>query len=96
MQETKPVVVTTIHKGVFFGYIETEDLDKKIVTLNNVRMCIYWSSEIRGVVGLAATGPSNTCRVTPAAPHITLTDVTSVMECAEPATKNWEKAPWNS
>jgi len=87
------VIVTTAHKGVFFGYV-TGPTTGKSIRLTEVRMCIYWSSDVKGVVGLAATGPTRSCKVGPAAPAITLQDVTSVMEVSEVAAKQWESAPW--
>ena len=57
-------------------------------------MCIYWSADIKGVVGLAATGPNKSCKVGPAAPAMTLRDVTAVMECSPKAVEAWESEPW--
>ena len=58
-------------------------------------MCVYWSSDVKGVVGLAAKGPTRGCKIGPPAPFITLQDVTSVMEASEEAAKAWESQPWN-
>ena len=88
-----PLVVTTAHKGVFFGY--GTPTEKKTIRLVNARMCVSWSSDVKGVVGLAANGPSKGCRVGPAAPAITLGDVTAIMECSEKATAAWNSEPWN-
>lgn len=90
--ESVPLVVTTLHKGVFFGYGEPST--EKIIRLSQARMCVHWSSDVRGVVGLAARGPTKNCRVGPAAPAVTLRDVTSVMECSAEAAKAWETGPW--
>ena len=87
-----PVVVTTVHKGVFFGYGEPSD--KATVRIEKARMCVYWSADVKGVLGLAATGPSKNCKVGPAVPAITLREVTSVMEASEEAAKAWESGPW--
>ena len=51
----KFLVVTTAHRGVFAGYGEVTT--KKTMRLENARMCICWSAECKGIVGLAATGP---------------------------------------
>ena len=91
-----PAVITTLHRGVFFGYIEEQDTDKKTIRAENVRMAIRWSPEVRGVVGLAANGPTASCRISPAAPVVTLMDVTAVMKCSKEATAAWEKAPWDA
>ena len=87
----RAVVVTTEHRGVFFGYADAVDGD--IVKLRAARNCVYWSADIRGFMGLAATGPSKNCKVGPAA-DISLRKITSVMECAPEAIAAWESAPW--
>jgi hypothetical protein len=86
------VVVTTSHRGVFAGRVEKNDGDQ--ITLLDARMCIYWSSAVRGVVGLAKTGPDARSRVSPAAPRVRLNGVTSVIECADEARQAWEAEPW--
>lgn len=90
---TKPVIVTTAHKGVFFGYGVPSDA--LTIRLENVRMIVYWSADVRSVVGLAATGPSAGCKVGPKAPAITLRDVTAVIECASEAVEKFEAAKWS-
>ena len=86
------LVVTTQHRGVFFGYGEpTAD---KTIRLEKVRMCVYWSAGLKGVLGLAVTGPKADCKVGPAIPAMTLQDVTGVMECTPEAVEAWEKGPW--
>ena len=90
---TRPVVVTTEHRGVFFGNVEKIEPDNKIV-LTDAQMCVYWSSDVKGVLGLAATGPSKSCKVTPAVPRIGLTGVTAIMDCTEAAVAAWRGRPW--
>lgn len=93
MKKQTPLVVTTAHKGVFFGY-GTVTTDKTI-RLEKARMCVSWSSDVKGIVGLAANGPTKNCRIGPAAPAITLQDVTSVMETSIEAEAQWNLQPWN-
>ena len=88
----QPLVVTTAHRGVFFGY--GERTDESTIRLEQARMCVSWPPENRSVVGLASDGPKKGARVGPAAPAITLRDVTAVMEASEEAAKAWEKGPW--
>lgn len=93
MNSKIPLVVTTEHKGVFFGYGEvTTD---KVIRLENVQMCVYWSQEVKGVVGLAANGPTKNCRIGPIAPAITLQGVTSVLECSSKSEEAWKAQPWS-
>ena len=87
----RAVVVTTAHRGVFFGY--ATDTSGPTIHLRAARNCIYWSSDIKGFVGLAATGPSTDCRVGPAA-DMELRDITCVLECTPEAVAAWEAAPW--
>ena len=97
MKETskgeRPVLVTTKHRGVFFGY--AMDTAGEVVKLRAGRMCIYWSADLRGFMGLASEGPSSMCRIGPAA-DIELRDITSIVEVSAEAAANWERAPWNS
>ena len=101
MKQGTAVVVTTKHRGVFFGCLEDETGDKVTlttgdkVTLTGARCCVYWSAGTRGFMGLAATGPASGSRVTSAAPKIDLYGVTAVVECSPEAVKAWEAAPWS-
>ncbi len=88
----RAVIVTTAHKGVFFGYA-TETKGERI-ELQSARMCVYWTSDLRGFMGLASHGPNKGCRIGPPA-DIELRDITSVVEVTDEAAKKWETAPWN-
>lgn len=91
-----PVVVTTEHRGVFFGYLTGDNNQSPVsVTLYQCRMCVSWQSSVRGVLGLAATGPNKQCRVSPAVPESVLWKITGVFTCTDDAAKAWEDAPWN-
>ena len=87
-----PLVVTTLHKGVFFGY--GQPTSEKIIKLEKARMCVYWSTSVRSVLGLASGGPDASCKIGPAVPAITLQDVTAVLECSTEAAEAWNKEPW--
>ena len=90
-----PVVVTTIHRGVFFGYASSPD-HAATIRIENARMVVYWSPDVRSVVGLAANGPTKACRIGPAAPAIILRDVTAVIECSEEAARKFEAQVWSA
>jgi hypothetical protein len=90
----KPVIVTTEHRGVFFGYIENDAKLPTEITLNGVRNCVYWSGQTKGVLGLAAQGPNKECRIGPKVPSATLWKVTGVFDCTPVATEAWESEPW--
>jgi hypothetical protein len=86
-----PVLVTTSHRGVFFGY--AKDVDGETIALKRARLCVYWSSDVKGFMGLAANGPTATCRIGPPA-DITLRNITAVATVTPEAIKAWEAAPW--
>jgi len=90
-QSERAVVVTTAHRGVFFGY--ATNTDGETISLKRARLCVYWSPDVKGFMGLAATGPSAQCKVGPAA-DITVRSITAVMEVSPEAVAKWESAPW--
>jgi hypothetical protein len=92
-QPQTAVLVTTIHRGVFFGYA-AETVKNKTIKISNARNCLYWSADVKGFLGLAANGPSPSCKIGPKVPSLTLTDVTSVSEVSPEAVEKWEKSPW--
>jgi hypothetical protein len=90
-----PVVVTTEHRGVFFGFAQSLTVGATTIELADGQMCVYWSTSIKGVLGLAATGPDKNCKVTPIVPKLQLTKVTAVMEATPQAVKAWQTRPWS-
>ena len=86
------MLVTTAHRGVFFGYLKGEA--KETVTITDARNCVYWSVDVKGFLGLAATGPTSSCKIGPKVPSLKLLGVTSVCEVTPEAVEKWEKAPW--
>lgn len=92
----RKIVVTTAHRGVFFGILESEDEEKQICILKEARNCLYWDSATKGFLGLAKHGPIGTqCRIGPAAPALKLFDVTAIVDCTEDAVQKWEASPWS-
>lgn len=89
----RPVLVTTAYKGVFFGY--AEDTTGEQIALTDARLCLYWSTDMGGFMGLAAHGPSHKCRIGPPA-DITLRSITSVLEVVAEAEAKWNAAKWNA
>ena len=69
------------------------DTDGETITLARARLCLYWSRDVKGFMGLAANGPSTKCRIGPAA-DITLRAITAVLEVTPEAVTKWEAAPW--
>jgi hypothetical protein len=89
----RPVIVTTAHRGVFFGY--AKKTAGETIKLARARNCLYWSADCKGFLGLAATGPTRSCRVGPPA-DIELRNITSVTEVTPVAEKAWNEGPWAS
>jgi hypothetical protein len=90
-KKERAVIVTTAHRGVFFGY--ADDTDGEQIALKRSRLCVYWSQDVKGFMGLASGGPTKKCKIGPPA-DITLRAITAVIECTPEATKAWEAAPW--
>ena len=86
----RAVLVTTQHRGVFFGY--AVDTDGETITLRRARLCVYWQGT-KGFMGLASDGPTPQCRIGPAA-DITIRAITAVAEVTPAAAAKWELAPW--
>ena len=75
------VLVTTEHRGVFFGELsKDQDRMAKALTLKNCRNIISWSGK-RGFLGLASHGPEEGSCIGTAAPSVLLHGITSVSEC---------------
>ena len=91
-EKNRAVIVTTAHRGVFFGY--ADNTDGETIALKRSRLCIYWSADVKGFMGLASGGPTSTCKIGPAA-DITLRNITAVLEATPEAVKAWESAPWS-
>jgi len=87
----EPVLVTTEHRGVFFGY--ADDISGSTITLTKARNCIYWHKSIGGFLGLASVGPNAQCKIGARAPRLTLHGVTSVSAVEPVAVEAWESAP---
>ena len=88
--DKKPVLVTTAHRGVFFGNLSADqDEDAKTLVLTHCRNAIYWSGS-QGFLGLAAHGPEEGSKIGATAKSVRLHDVTSVTECTNKAAAKWE------
>lgn len=90
--QERAVLVTTEHRGVFFGY--ATETSGETITLRRARNCIYWDPKCKGFLGLAATGPTSACRVGPAV-DIELRNIACVAACTPAAVNAWEKSPWS-
>lgn len=85
----RPVLVTTAHKGVFFGY--ASDTSGDTIQLRRARMGIYWGTT-RGLMELCETGPTPRSKISARA-DIDLRNITAVFEVTPAAAQAWEAAP---
>lgn len=85
----KAVLVTTEFRGVFFGYVKNDKNMPDSITLEKVRNCIYWSSDVGGFLGLASSGPTSGCKIGVEVPELTLYRVTSIAPVSDEAAKKW-------
>jgi hypothetical protein len=88
----RAVLVTTEHRGVFFGYATETNGD--VINLKRARNCVYWPAENKGFLGLASDGPLRGSRVGPPA-DIELRKITCVAEVTPKAVEQWEKQLWS-
>lgn len=95
LEQGTPIVVTTKHRGVFFGRFVRSFEDGKHVQLKDARNCLCWSKKVRGFLGLASHGPIGDCRIGPKVDIPQLRDVTCVAQCTPEAVECWESAPWS-
>lgn len=84
----RPVLVTTSHRGVFFGY--ATDTASDVIRLRAAKMAIYWATK-KGLFELANVGPNSNSRVSLPA-DIEVRSVTSVIEVTPEAVAKWESA----
>ena len=92
MNELVPVLVTTAHRGVFFGFVDKNTKHESTLVLKKCRNCISWASSVGGFLGLAARGPDQNCHIGTEAPEVILHDITSVSDVTEIAVDAWGKA----
>lgn len=88
----KAVILTTEHRGVFFGYAEDDaDLSKTTQGLKNARMAIRWQPT-KGIAELAKDGPNNNSIIGDTADWPVIHKVTGVMLVTPEAEKKWISA----
>ena len=87
----KNVIVTTTHRGVFYGQApDTTKASDPIIKLADAKMAIYWGTT-KGLFELAHTGPTPKSRISAPA-DVELVDITSVLDVSEAAAKAWAQA----
>ena len=94
MSDRIPVLVTTAHRAVVFGYIDPNDRKADEFDIFDVRFCVYWSVDLKGLLGLCTKGPSSACKIGPTVKQAYLKGITGVFAMTPEAIKAWDKAPW--
>ena len=85
----KAVIVTTEHRGVFFGYVEDNaDLTKTTLSLKNARMAIRWRTA-KGIAELAEIGPNENSLIGAKADIPVIHKVTAVFLVTTQAEEKW-------
>jgi hypothetical protein len=84
----RPVIVTTEHRGVFFGY--AQDTTGPTINLRGARMAIRFGTT-RGLMELAETGPTPNSKISARA-DMEARKITAVFEVAPEAVEKWEGA----
>jgi hypothetical protein len=92
--KSRPVVVTTAHRGIFVGRT-TDSGDAETITLTDARMVVYYSRETRSVLGIASRGVAPGSRVSPPVPRLKLRAVTAVIDATPEAERAWRTEPWS-
>ncbi len=88
----KAVMVTTKHRGVFFGYVgDDTDINERTLALKNARCAIRWRTT-KGIAELAEDGPNKNSKIGATADIEALHDITGVWSVTEKAEKAWTTA----
>ena len=89
----KLILVTTSHRGVFFGYVsDSTDLKQTMLSLMGARMAIRWGTT-GGVAELAATGPTAKSKLGSKCDIEALHGITGVWSVTPVARKALEEVP---
>ena len=83
---SRPVIICTEYRGVFFGY--AEDTSSDTIKLKEARMAIAFGTT-KGVMQLAETGPTESSKISAKA-DIEVRKVTAVFEVSAEAQAKWD------
>lgn len=88
----KAILVTTRHRGVFYGEVpEDQDMSATTMALKNSRCAIRWNTT-RGVAELAEDGPNKDSKIGATADLEALHDITAVWAVTDKAREAWTAA----
>jgi hypothetical protein len=90
MDNFKPVLITTQHRGVFAGLVPVDqDMFARALALKSAKMAIYWGTT-KGVMQLAATGPTSSSKISAPADIPALQDITAIFDITPAAWAAWQ------
>lgn len=92
--EAEYLIVVTASRPwtIVAGYVESDD--GTTVILRDARMIVYYSSDSRGLYGIASVGVTGSARVSPAAPRVAVSNVEHRISVTDEARASIEAAPW--
>jgi len=91
MTKKTAVLVTTEHRGVFFGWADTTTIpDDRNITLTDCRMAIRFGTT-DGVLELAESGPTPQSKLSGTAPEASLGGVTMIAAVTDAAVAAWAR-----
>ncbi len=89
------VLITTSYRGVFYGTVSKEDLDKQPedkIRVEDCRNVIYWNNKTNGFLGLSSEGPNSNCKIgAKAGGPVDLHKITSITQCSDKAIEVWSQ-----
>ena len=89
MEDHTAVLVTTQHRGVFFGWVQKDqDMSARTMSLKGSRCAIHWRTT-NGVAELAEIGPNQDSKIGSKADLVALHDITAIWACTEEAVTAW-------
>jgi len=84
------LAITKLWKLGLFNDVNfyVKKIEGETIFLERSRLCLYWSADMRGFMGLASIGPNSSCKIGPPA-DITLRSITAVLEVTAEAEAKW-------
>lgn len=92
-QEGSFFIVLTEFKEIFAGWSKS-DPNADIIVLNNVRQVIYYSSDTKGLLGLAANGPGKESRISSECPQMIIRRPVNVLLASPAAADKFSTVIW--
>lgn len=89
-RKMKPVIITTSHRGVFYGHIPaTTKISAETVKMKGAKMAIYWGTT-KGLFELANTGPTDKSKISLPA-DMEVNAITAIIDVTPEAEAAWSQ-----